>query len=205
MQDQRFLHLPSAADHSNNFIWPRLCSHSGRTWEDGSAGGLQTGLGQADLAARSWRDPAAPAGSVPQQLGAGMASRSCRLAAPGKARSGRWHHFVPLPGVSRGSFLPVFHRQPQPSAFNFADDWRVFFYLFLFLFNLFIYYKHGPNLKSLSEMSSLEKTALPRLFKVQINQHLYLLLLKEKLSHLIKCHLNYKLCKEHKQARKNQK
>lgn len=29
-------------------------------------------------------DPAAPDGSVPQQLGAGMGSRSCRLASPGK-------------------------------------------------------------------------------------------------------------------------
>lgn len=81
-----------------------------------------------------------------------------------------------------------------------------YFFIFSCFFSMYLcIINMDQTCKSLSERSSLEKTALPRLFKVQIDQHLYLLLLKETFSQLIKCHPNYKLWKEQKWARKSQK
>lgn len=41
MQEWRLLNLPSAADHSNNFIRSTLCSHFGKRGKMGALGGFQ--------------------------------------------------------------------------------------------------------------------------------------------------------------------
>lgn len=79
-------------------------------------------------------DPAAPDGSLPQQLGNWHENQELQV---GRFwTSSVWQMASPRAGpqpvISRGSSLPVFHIQFQPSAFNFAEDWRVFLFFFPF-------------------------------------------------------------------------
>lgn len=121
--------------HRKNFIWPRFSSHFGKKrgkmgtlGDSSSSEGLQAGLGQADLADRSWSDPGAWSSSSwwLSATAAGSWHGKHELQVGCSWKSSLWQ-MASLCGISRGSFLPVFHRQLQPSAFNFTQDWRVIF------------------------------------------------------------------------------
>lgn len=82
-------------------------------------------------------DPAAPDGSLPQQLGNWQENQELQVGC--FWTSSFWQmaslRAGPQPVISRGSLLPVFHIQFQLSAFNFAEDWKggggVSFFFFL--------------------------------------------------------------------------
>lgn len=151
MQEQRTPNLPSAADHAHGFIWPRFSPHFGKPRKMRVQGGIPAApqglqcsgrINQVDRADGSQSDPempdpAAPDGSLPQQLGNWHENQELQV---GRFwTSSIWQMASPCAGpqpvISRGSFLPVFHIQFQPSAFNFAEDWRVFLFFF-FSFSL---------------------------------------------------------------------
>lgn len=133
-------------------------------------------------------DPAAPDGSMPQQLWNWQEKQELQVGHcwTSSIRQMASLHAGPQPVISRGSFLPVFHIQFQPSAFNFSKNWRNFFSFFFCNCKQ----KIDPNYKRLPKRSSPEQTAFSSLCEVEIQHHLYLSLLKAAFIQLLKRHLN---------------
>lgn len=105
-------------------------------------------------------DPAAPDGSLPQQLGNWHENQELQVGCFWTCSFWQMASLCagPQPVISRGSLLPVFHIQFQLSAFNFAEDWRgVVGCLFFFFFFSYCKQKMDQTIKGCQRGPVLSK------------------------------------------------